>query len=56
MKTTSKRMTHEELQHRRDRLTGMLLLGILVALVALMMWLASITGTGNVQDVWPMMP
>lgn len=45
-------------QLRKDRVKGVIIVAILVALMALMIWLASLgTGTtGGMEEFWPMMP
>ena len=45
-------------QLRHDRMVGIAVLAIIAALMALMMWLASLGGgtPADVHDYWPMMP
>ena len=45
-------------QLRRDRIAAVVVVAILVAMMGLLIWLASL-GTGapdNIYDFWPMMP
>jgi hypothetical protein len=45
-------------QLRKDRAKGIVIVMLLAALMALMIWLASLgSGTSeNIQEFWPMMP
>jgi hypothetical protein len=46
---------HGDTQLRRDRVVGMVALIVVAALMLLMIWLASLSGTAPV-DTFPMMP
>ena len=46
----------DDQQLRRDRLVGVLVLLAIVALIALMIWLATLGEAPQDVDYWPMMP
>ncbi len=47
----------EEQQLRRDRITAIVVLAVLAALIGLMIWLGSLGGNSMpVEQYWPMMP